>query len=68
MAVGLLPNVIARPLARIEPFGIFILLGAMFLLPMLGRNLNMDLNIFSWLIGRPAEIIMDWIVALAGLQ
>lgn len=68
VAVGLLPNVIARPLARIEPIGIFILLGAMFLLPMLGRNLNIDLNIFPWLIGRPADAIITWIVAIAGLQ
>lgn len=68
VAVGLLPDFIARPLARVEPVGIFIVLGLMFLLPMLGRNLNMDLNIFSWLIGGPADTIIEWIAALAGLQ
>jgi Zn-dependent protease len=68
VAVGLLPDVLARPLARVEPYGIFIVLGAMFLLPMLGRNLNMDLNVLAWVIQAPATTIMGWIVDLAGLR
>jgi Zn-dependent protease len=36
VAVGLLPNFIAFPLARLERVGIFIVLGAIFLLPNLG--------------------------------
>lgn len=38
VAVGLLPNFIAYPLARLERVGIFLLLGAVFLLPIIGIN------------------------------
>ncbi len=47
IAVGLLPRSLAMPLARIEPMGFFIVLGLIFLLPMLGREFGMDLN-FVW--------------------
>jgi Zn-dependent protease len=38
VAVGLLPNALAYPLARLERFGIFLVLGAVLLLPMIGIN------------------------------
>jgi Zn-dependent protease len=38
VAVGLLPNFWAYPLARLEKLGIFLVLGAVFLLPMIGIN------------------------------
>ena len=38
VAVGLLPNFLAYPLARLEKLGIFLVLGAVFLLPMIGIN------------------------------
>lgn len=45
IAVGLLPRPLALPLARVEPFGFFIVLGLIFVLPMVGRELGLDLNI-----------------------
>src|ERR1700733_12004977 len=36
VAVGLLPDVLARPLARLEPFGMLILIGILILLPLVG--------------------------------
>ena len=47
IAVGLLPDGLARPLAQMERYGFFIVLGLIFLLPMLGREIGMDLN-FIW--------------------
>jgi Zn-dependent protease len=47
IAVGLLPEALARPLAQMERYGFFIVLGLIFLLPMLGREIGMDLN-FIW--------------------
>ena len=47
IAVGLLPEALARPLAQMEGYGFFIVLGLIFLLPMLGREIGMDLN-FIW--------------------
>ena len=39
MAVGLLPNLLAVPLSRLEPFGMLILIGFLILLPMVGTSL-----------------------------
>src|ERR1700730_5551785 len=35
IAVGLLPNALASPLARLEPYGMMIFIGGLFLLPMI---------------------------------
>src|SRR5262249_47954479 len=38
--VGILPKPLAMPIARLEPFGILILLGLLIVLPMLGPQLD----------------------------
>lgn len=68
VAVGLLPRFLARPLARLEPMGLFIILGGLFILPLLGRELELDLNLFDWLVGEPATFVLRLIVGLAGLE
>ncbi len=50
VAVGLLPDVLARPLARLERHGFMILIGLLFLLPYLGDQIGRDLHIFAWVI------------------
>ena len=67
VAVGLLPDRLAIPLARLERAGIFIVLGAMFILPWIGGKLGMDLKIFWWLVGRPAAYLFQMIVAVSGI-
>ncbi|MFZ1196564.1 MAG: site-2 protease family protein, partial [Pseudolabrys sp.] len=42
IAVGLLPNVLARQLARLEPYGMIILIGLLILLPLLGSQMGLD--------------------------
>jgi len=37
VAVGLLPDVLARPLSRLEPYGMLILIGILIVLPMAGQ-------------------------------
>ncbi len=66
IAVGLLPDSLARPLSRVEPFGIFILIGALFLLPYLGGMLGVELNIFRWLVGVPSHFLLELIATLTG--
>ena len=66
IAVGLLPDSLARPLSRVEPFGIFILIGALFLLPYLGGKLGVELNIFRWLVGVPSHFLLELIATLTG--
>ncbi len=67
VAVGLLPDSLARPLARLERWGFFIIVGALFILPYLGNRLGMDLNIFSWLIGEPVRFLFSILAAITGL-
>lgn len=62
VAVGLLPNSIAIPLARLEPYGIFIIFGLLLIPSLLG------FNFFFWLIMHPIKIIVDLISILAGLS
>ncbi|HUC63144.1 MAG TPA: site-2 protease family protein [Alphaproteobacteria bacterium] len=62
--VGLLPLKLARPFSRIERYGILILLALIFLLPMLGRNLGIDLNVVSWALSDPVNWLyraMRWV-------
>ena len=66
VAVGLLPDPIAAPLARLEPNGLFILIGAIFLLPFIGSQLGVDINIFRWLVGGPYDFLVDLIARLTG--
>lgn len=67
VAVGLLPNALALPLARLERFGIFIVLGVVFLLPMLGRQVGLDLNVVYWLIWQPVDWLWPLFESLAGM-
>jgi Zn-dependent protease len=47
IAVGLLPNVLASPLARLEPYGIMSLIGALIILPLIGAQMGLDFNVVS---------------------
>jgi Zn-dependent protease len=47
VAVGLLPRVLAYPLSRLEPYGMLILIGLLILLPMLGAQLGLNLDVIS---------------------
>jgi Zn-dependent protease len=67
VAVGLLPRALATPLAQLEKWGMLIIIGAIFILPLLGRNIGLDLDIFGWLVGVPVYHLMRGILALAGL-
>ncbi len=67
VAVGLLPDFLAIPLARLERVGFLIILGAVFLLPLIGDQIGMDLNVFWWLVGVPASALMNFLFAGLGL-
>jgi Zn-dependent protease len=66
IAVGLLPSALAKPLQELEPYGMMILIGLIFILPLLGQNLGLDLNLISWLISSVANPIIQGIAWLAG--
>src|SRR6202166_3973412 len=64
IAVGLLPNVLGNPLARIEPYGMTILIGLLIVLPLLGSQLGVDLSFVSHFISSATETIIKGILLL----
>lgn len=60
VAVGLLPEAIAVPLARMERYGFLILIAAIILLPMLFRPFGLDVNVIAWVIVGP----LDWLLPM----
>jgi Zn-dependent protease len=47
VAVGLLPRMLAYPLSRLEPYGMLILIALLILLPVLGAQLGLNLDVIS---------------------
>ena len=66
VAVGLLPDLLAAPLARLEPYGMLILIGLLFVVPMLGAQMGVDLSIVSHVVGVVTETIINAIVWITG--
>jgi Zn-dependent protease len=68
VAVGLLPPRLSRPLAKLERWGFFILIGALFLLPMLGSAIGLQINVFFWLVWVPSLFIIEGIATITGVD
>ena len=66
VAVGLLPNSLAAPLARLERYGFAVLLGLLFVLPWLGNMLGRNWSIFEALIIPVTDRLKSLIYLLAG--
>jgi Zn-dependent protease len=66
VAVGLLPDALALPLARLERYGMLILLLFLFVIPYVGEQTGHNLNILAWLIGVPTEALIRLILAITG--
>jgi Zn-dependent protease len=64
---SILPKALARQFAKLERYGFLILLGIVFLLPMLGRQIGTDLNLFRWAVGIPLRWLTPFFLSLAGV-
>ncbi len=64
--VGLLPRPLAYRLARLERFGMLILLALVVGLPLLGQALHMDLNLLSRLLLPPLNFLYNAVVTITG--
>ncbi|MGD0024866.1 MAG: site-2 protease family protein [Xanthobacteraceae bacterium] len=64
IAVGVLPDALAKPLSRLEPYGLAILIGLLIVLPLLGAQLGVDLNFISQVITRSTRAIIGAILWL----
>jgi Zn-dependent protease len=66
VAVGLLPNVLAMPLSRLEPYGMLILVGILILLPMLGNQLGLNLDVISAILHTATGYVISLLLLVTG--
>ena len=66
IAVGLLPKALATQFARLERYGMLILLGIFILLPLLGPQLGVDLGFVSHFISSATNGVIRAILKLTG--
>jgi hypothetical protein len=55
---------LSRPLAHLEPHGLPILIGILFILPFLGAQPGVNLDFISWVIARATNAIVRLILLL----
>jgi Zn-dependent protease len=66
VAVGLLPNVLAVPLSRLEPFGMLILIGLLILLPVAGQQLGLNLDVISAILRTATGTVIRFLLLVTG--
>jgi Zn-dependent protease len=66
VAVGLLPNVLAYPLSRLEPYGMLILIGVLILLPLAGSQFGLNLDVISAILRASTSYVLQLILVLTG--
>lgn len=66
--VAVLPNQLARRVARLERLGFGIILGTLFILPWLGKQVGLDLNLFGYIVGIPTFATWGFLYELVGLK
>jgi len=68
VAVGLLPKYISYQLAKLERYGLFIIIGALFILPLLGKQIGIPLEPIHWFIQYVSNFLLTIISFLTGLR
>jgi Zn-dependent protease len=66
VAVGLLPRVLAAPLARLEPYGMLILIGILILLPLAGSQLGLNLDVISAILRKSTGYVIQLLLMVTG--
>jgi Zn-dependent protease len=62
--VGVLPRALGRPLSRLEPYGLILLIGLLIVLPLFGDQFGFNLDFISQIITRSASAIIGAILHL----
>ena len=66
VAVGLLPNALAIPLSRLEPYGMLILIGILILLPMAGTQFGLNLDVISAILRTVTGYVIGLLLLVTG--
>jgi Zn-dependent protease len=67
VAVGLLPDILAIPLAKLERYGMLIIFGLLFLVPFITHKMGHTLSPIAWLLEKPVEGVVRLIARLTGV-
>ena len=68
VAVGLLPDFFSQPIARLEPYGMLILIGVIFVLPIAGNQLGINLDIFNLVVWTPVSWLLPFFKEIGGIS
>lgn len=68
IAVGLLPAPLAVPLARLERYGMLILLAVVFLIPTIAAQFGYRISPLGLILGEPVRWIIETIASVTGLS
>ncbi|NLS68515.1 site-2 protease family protein [Bradyrhizobium brasilense] len=66
VAVGLLPRPLAIPLARLEPYGMLILIGLLILLPVIGQQVGLNLDVISTILRSLTGYVINALLLITG--
>jgi Zn-dependent protease len=66
VAVGLLPRPLALPLARLEPFGMLILISLLIVLPLAGSQFGLNLDVISKILRAVTSFVLAVILFVTG--
>ena len=66
VAVGLLPRALGAPLARLEPFGMLILIGILILLPLAGAQFGLNLDVISAILRKSTGYVIQLVHLVTG--
>ncbi len=66
VAVGLLPDVLAVPLSRLEPYGTLILVGILIVLPIAGTQLGLNLDVVSAVMRTATSYVIRLVLLVTG--
>lgn len=68
VAVGLLPNALATPLARLERYGMTIVIALLLIVPIVVARMGGHFDVFAQIIGRPTDAVIRAILFLTGIR
>ncbi len=66
IAVGLLPKALASPLVSLEHYGMVILIGVLFILPVIGAQMGIDLSFVSYVAAKVTNDVVNVILRVTG--
>lgn len=66
IVMGLLPPGLAARYAKLERYGMAVIVGLLFVPPLIGEMLDMPLDVLPWIVLLPVEFLLDLLLTLAG--